>query len=166
MEAIRLDTLAHLEDSDNEEACENLQENIYFPVSAPISNNLPQISQAKFNLDVATFAKQPAEDIPQKRRKVVEDDSRVSEVVRSPDSSQNREENEFDVFGKYVAIQLQRLPIENALELEAQIHQLITETRLKIIRSSNQRSNSSENFPTNYEEEFSCNREFLEPKFE
>ncbi|XP_065205726.1 uncharacterized protein LOC135835413 [Planococcus citri] len=44
--------------------------------------------------------------------------------------------DEFDIFGKNVGIQLKQLPLENALELQAKIHQLIIAERLKVIRQN------------------------------
>lgn len=54
---------------------------------------------------------------------------------------------EFDAFGWSVAAQLKSLPLIDALELQLQIQQLITEERLKRIRNelSNQHSTGGTN---------------------
>lgn len=85
------------------------------------------------------FAKQ--DRIPSKKRKTKDKNVCNLENVTSPDSSlQNCEESEFDLFGKYIAMQLKSLPFENALELEAKIHSIISETRLKIYQSKIEKS--------------------------
>lgn len=45
-----------------------------------------------------------------------------------------RRENEFDIFGKSVAVQLNRLPIGLAIELQQEIQCMITEKRLHYLR--------------------------------
>lgn len=44
--------------------------------------------------------------------------------------------DEFDIFGKNVGVQLKQLPLENALEMQAKIHQLLIDERLKVIRQN------------------------------
>lgn len=44
--------------------------------------------------------------------------------------------DEFDMFAKTVAVQLRQLPLENALEMQARIHQLLIDERLKVIRQN------------------------------
>lgn len=45
-------------------------------------------------------------------------------------------EDEFDLFGKYIATQLRQLPLKNALEMQIKIMQLITNERLKVIQQN------------------------------
>lgn len=42
--------------------------------------------------------------------------------------------DEFDIFAKNVGLQLKKLPLENALQMQAKIHQLLIDERLKVIR--------------------------------
>lgn len=40
-------------------------------------------------------------------------------------------ESEFDIFGKHVAVQLQQLPMQDAVQLQADIQALLTRARLR-----------------------------------
>ncbi|BES95910.1 Alcohol dehydrogenase transcription factor Myb/SANT-like [Nesidiocoris tenuis] len=52
------------------------------------------------------------------------------------DGSDDENSNEFDAFGRCVALQLKTLPLDAALELETQIHSLITKQRLAYLRQT------------------------------
>lgn len=49
-------------------------------------------------------------------------------------------ENEFTVFGKHIATQLQCLPLEEAINLQGEIQALVTTTRLRCIQNANHTS--------------------------
>lgn len=161
MDEIRLEALASLEQSDDEETDEIYQEHVFATSYNPISNNEQQNTEIKLNIECVK--KEFPEEIFSKKRKIQKNSisiidenieivkeevtKKISSKIRdenfsnlenvtSPDSSslQNCNENEFVIFGKFIAMQLQSMPLENALELESQIHKLITETRLKIHR--------------------------------
>jgi len=51
--------------------------------------------------------------------------------------------NEFDVFAKNIALQLNRLPLENALKVQKKIHDLLLAERLTVIRQNRGRENNS-----------------------
>ncbi len=53
--------------------------------------------------------------------------------------------NEFDVFAKNVALQLKQLPLENALQVQAKIHEILITERLNVIRKSKQNASCAEN---------------------
>lgn len=66
-------------------------------------------------------------------------DSSPSEMERNGAGSARRrlnDANKFDVFAKHVAIQLKRLPLENALRVQNDMHQLLINERLAVIRQS------------------------------
>lgn len=64
--------------------------------------------------------------------------SRMTYMDESVHSQNVSEElNEFDVFAKNIALQLNRLPLENALTVQKKIHDLLLAERLAVIRHQN-----------------------------
>ena len=112
----------------------------------PLSNNKHEISkksQSESKPPIEFFTKFLPENNLSKRRKLSEESLGVPESIDA--SSENHTETEFDIFGKYIGKQLQLLPLENALELQTQIIKLITNMRLKVIKSQKQSVNLETN---------------------
>ena len=49
-------------------------------------------------------------------------------------SNLNKDSNQFHTFAHHVAVQLEQLPLESALVLQSDIQNLITRTRLKVLK--------------------------------
>ncbi|KAJ9598413.1 hypothetical protein L9F63_010935, partial [Diploptera punctata] len=66
----------------------------------------------------------------------------IYEAVRSLQeiSNQAKVSNEFQVFAQHVAVQLEQLPLEDALMLQSEIQNLITNRRLELIRKEKMRN--------------------------
>jgi hypothetical protein len=54
-----------------------------------------------------------------------------------------KEENEFDVFGRSVASQFEKLPLQDASELQIQIQTMIAQRRLKVLADPRGHTNRS-----------------------
>lgn len=82
-----------------------------------------------------------------------QEDDRESEEVEMQNNSQNHkwlsdsrydngnshaDNNEFDMFGKYIAYQLQLLPLEEALQIQDTVQSLVTQARLRTLRAQAQ----------------------------
>lgn len=64
--------------------------------------------------------------------------------------AQKSEVNEFSIFGQHIAAQLQKLPIQESLKIQADIQNMLTSARLRIINNTpncNNMSNTS-TFPS------------------
>lgn len=58
------------------------------------------------------------------------------ETISTKTRSDTDNKTEFDIFGQSIAMQLNNMPIEDALEMQLQIQQLLTQHRLKKLKTS------------------------------
>lgn len=75
--------------------------------------------------------------------KIDNSSNNVVEEFKQTCSNQSTTENEFDVYGKHVAIQLKQLPLQDALQLQVEIQYLLTKARLQSINNSISNCNKS-----------------------
>ena len=59
-----------------------------------------------------------------------------AQVAVTESSDIKEEVNEFTTFGRYIGMQLQKMPLELALQLQADIQTLVTNARLEHIRTN------------------------------
>lgn len=74
--------------------------------------------------------------IPSKKRKKKKLKHRSHSIQNSEDSSFDQtQEDEFDIYGKYIASQLRKMNLQKALRLQLEIQSLVSEARISDISS-------------------------------
>lgn len=84
----------------------------------------------------------PSHTASEEQPKICQDASRTSEegpkqfLDAIKHDAQPADEDEYDIFGRYVASTLRKMPVENALSVESQIFDVISQERRKILRAN------------------------------
>lgn len=85
---------------------------------------------------------------PSRKRKIVHDITtaidKLDKVVQS--NNKNETENEFDIFGKHVAVQLKQMPLYDAIICQEQIQTVLRQKRLELIMKQSQHTTASPMF--------------------
>lgn len=85
-----------------------------------------------------------------RKRKMVNDISaaidKLDKVVQC--NNKNDTENEFDIFGKFVAVQLKAMPLYDAIICQEQIQTVLRQKRLELITKQSQQTTASPEFST------------------
>lgn len=93
---------------------------------------------------VDTFCELTTPPPPTKKRKIAQLSSMVGQLKEIADATNSTvEENEFDVFGKHVGLQLKSLPLLLALEAQEHIQLYINRIRRQHIENANECNSSS-----------------------
>ncbi|CAB0007535.1 unnamed protein product [Nesidiocoris tenuis] len=98
----------------------------------PTPQRKPKNSNSAQTPARATPARQADKQVERKTQKKPSAEEKGEEVQ----SAESEPEDEFDVFGRCVAFQLKALPVDMALDLESQIHTLITKKRMDLLRKN------------------------------
>ncbi|BES87784.1 Alcohol dehydrogenase transcription factor Myb/SANT-like [Nesidiocoris tenuis] len=98
----------------------------------PTPQRKPKNSNSAQTPARATPARQADKQVERKTQKKPSAEEKGEEIQ----SAESEPEDEFDVFGRCVAFQLKALPVDMALDLESQIHTLITKKRMDLLRKN------------------------------
>jgi hypothetical protein len=73
---------------------------------------------------------------PKKRKKLrsTSDEESLKSLKSSVQSSNNVREDEFDIYGKYIATQLRKMDLEKAIRVKLEIQGIVSEARLSSLR--------------------------------
>ncbi|GBP63007.1 hypothetical protein EVAR_43755_1 [Eumeta japonica] len=89
-----------------------------------------------------SFGINPLPDIKLKKTRLRKFNSLIDELKTFVDETKGRKENdEFDIFGKHVAVQLRSLPLEEALIVQKKIQSVITHSRINSLKGQPRNSN-------------------------
>lgn len=164
-----------MESNDAEVAVENLEENEFSGESSEVipvedsDSSLEEITNLKTG-NQSTLKQLKAKNsflVPQSRkRKIVTHDNNISAISAAIDkldkvtahSCKHADEDEFDIFARFVAVQLRQMPLYNALLCQEHIQTVIRQQRLQLLSdqsiyqaspsSTLSNDNEIENFPS------------------
>ncbi|XP_014275177.1 uncharacterized protein [Halyomorpha halys] len=119
-------------------------------VQHPTSKSEQTTSQSPKQMHFINQKRKREKGGPQNQKKIAKLDDPLHNAVNVLKKVASRlpSTNEFIIFGNHVASQLQRLPLAEALQLQAEIHSLITSARVQNLQNSS--SVINEQLTTNY----------------